>query len=110
MKLHIGDKVVLRCIAFKGKHKIQDQWENTIFKVVHQPVEGVQFLKSNPLKGMTKLKAKVAHCNLLLLLHNDFDNLESSGDSETHVSTDSEVIKSDTTTLMKSGSSLFQNC
>ena len=29
-KLMVGDKVLLRHSAFKGKHKIQDHWENTI--------------------------------------------------------------------------------
>ena len=27
----IGDKVLLQCTAYKGKYKIQDQWENTIY-------------------------------------------------------------------------------
>ena len=36
-KLRVGDKVLLKCTAFKGKHKIQDQWENTIYKVIEQP-------------------------------------------------------------------------
>ena len=34
----VGDKVLLKCTAFKGKHKIQDQWENTIYEVIEQPL------------------------------------------------------------------------
>ena len=33
----VGDKVLLRCTAFKGKHKIQDHWVNNIYEVVGQP-------------------------------------------------------------------------
>ena len=29
-KLMVGDKVLFRCTAFKGKHKIKDHWEPTI--------------------------------------------------------------------------------
>ena len=38
MKLMVGDKVLLKYTAFKGKHKIQDWWENTIYEVVGQPI------------------------------------------------------------------------
>ena len=38
VKLMIGDKVLLRHTAFKGKHKIQDQWENTAYEVTEQPL------------------------------------------------------------------------
>ena len=43
----VGDKVLLRCTAFKGEHKIQDKWENTIYEVVGQPFKKYQFSKSN---------------------------------------------------------------
>ena len=33
MELMEGDKVLLRCTAFKGKCKIQDHWENNIYEV-----------------------------------------------------------------------------
>ena len=32
----VGDTVLLQCSAYKGKHKIQDQWENTIYEVIEQ--------------------------------------------------------------------------
>ena len=37
-KLEVGDKVLLKCTAFKGKHKIQDRWKNTIYEVIRQPI------------------------------------------------------------------------
>ena len=30
----VGDKVLLRHTAFKGKHKIQDQWKNTVYELI----------------------------------------------------------------------------
>ena len=33
-KLMVCDQVLLKHTAFKGKHKIQDQWENTIYEVI----------------------------------------------------------------------------
>ena len=33
-QLNVGDKVLLKCTAFKGKHKIQDRWDNIIYEVV----------------------------------------------------------------------------
>ena len=34
VKLMTGDKVLLWLTGYKGKHKIQDQWENTVYEVV----------------------------------------------------------------------------
>ena len=44
-QLKVGDKVLLKCTAFKGKHKIQDRWENTIYEVVEQPLGKIQVFK-----------------------------------------------------------------
>ena len=41
----VGDKVLLRCTDFKGKHKIKDCWENTIYEVVEQPFEKIPVFK-----------------------------------------------------------------
>ena len=43
----ISDTVLLQCTAYKGKHKIQDQWENTIYEVVEQPFKNMLVSKSN---------------------------------------------------------------
>ena len=32
----ISHQVLLQCTAYKGKHKIQDSWKNTIYEVVDQ--------------------------------------------------------------------------
>ena len=46
MKLMIGDKVLLRRTAYKGKHKIQDHWEDTIYEVVEQPFQNMPFFQN----------------------------------------------------------------
>ena len=77
-KLQIGDKVLHRHTAFGGEHKIQDQWENTIFQVVGKPFEVKPVFKVKAIKGDSK--TQVIHCNLLLPLYNDYDDLQSSKD------------------------------
>ena len=41
MKLMVGDKVLLKHTAFKGKHKIQDRWVNTIYEVIEKPFDKI---------------------------------------------------------------------
>ena len=41
----VGDKVLLRHTAYKGKHKIQDHWEDTIYEVVEQPFKNMPVFK-----------------------------------------------------------------
>ena len=50
----VGDKVLLRCTAFKGKHKIQDPWEDTIYEVIKQPFKNMPVFKIKPWGVMTE--------------------------------------------------------
>ena len=68
-KLKVGDKVLLRHTAFKGKHKIQDRWEYIIYEVIEQPVGKMPVFKVKPIEGDGKMK--VVHRNLLLPLSSD---------------------------------------
>ena len=36
--LKVGDKVLLKCTAFKGKYRVQDRWEDAIYEVIEQAV------------------------------------------------------------------------
>ena len=51
MNLMVGDKVLLRCTAFKGKHKIQDQWEHIIYEVVEHPFGKIPVFKIKSMEG-----------------------------------------------------------
>ena len=68
-QLKVGDKVLLKCTAFKGKHKIQYRWENAIYKVLEQPLGKIPFFKIKSTEGDDKMK--VVHRNLLLPLFSD---------------------------------------
>ena len=50
----VGDKVLLRCTAFKGKNEIQDHWEDTICEVVEQPFENMPVFKIKSQGGTTE--------------------------------------------------------
>ena len=44
----IGNTVLLQHTAYKGKHKIQDWWGNTIYEVVGQPFKNMPVFKIKP--------------------------------------------------------------
>ena len=67
--MKVGDKVLLKHTAFKGKHKIQDRWENAIYKVIEQPLGKIPVFKIKSMEGDDKMK--VVHKNLLLPLFSD---------------------------------------
>ena len=67
--MKVGDKVLLKCTAFREKHKIQDILENTIYDVIEQPLGKILVFKIKPTKGDDK--TKVVHTNLLLPLFSD---------------------------------------
>ena len=73
-------KVLLKSTAFKGKHKIQDRWENTIYKVIEQPT-GKMPVKS--MEGDDKMK--VVHWNLFLPLFSDPSDHTNVSDTESVV-------------------------
>ena len=68
-QLKVGDKVLLKCTAFKGKHKIQDRWENANYKVLEQPLGKIPVFKIKSMEGDDK--TKMVHRNLLLPLFSD---------------------------------------
>ena len=65
----VGDKVLLRCTAFKGKHKTQDHWEDTVYQVEEQPFENMPVFKIKSLGDDDRVK--MVHRNLLLPLLSD---------------------------------------
>ena len=70
----VGDKVLLRHTAYKGKHKIQGHWEDTIYDVVQQPFENMPVFKIKSWGGGDN-RVKMVHRNLLLqLLSNPLDH------------------------------------
>ena len=63
--LSVGDLVLVRQTAWKGRHKIQDKWEDREYQVVDQPTPGIPVYT---VKCLTGWQTKVSHRNLLLPL------------------------------------------
>ena len=69
----ISDKVLLQYTVYKGKHKIQDWWKNTVYEVVDQPFENMPIFKIKPQRDDDRVK--IVHRNQLLpLLSNPLDH------------------------------------
>ena len=64
----MGDKVLLKCTAFKGKHKITDRWE-IIYEVMEQPLVEIPVFKIKTTEGDDKMN--MVPRNLLLPLFSD---------------------------------------
>ena len=63
--LGIGDLVLVKKTAWKGRHKIQDRWESDEYQVIGQPNPGIPVYE---VKCIAEGKTRVLHCNLLLPL------------------------------------------
>ena len=47
----MGDPVLVRKTAWKGKHKIQDRWESDEYQVIGQPNPGIPVYKVKTVAG-----------------------------------------------------------
>ena len=63
--LEVGDLVLVKQTAWKGRHKIQNRWESGEYQVVGQPTPGVPVYT---VKRKSGGKTNVLHRNLLLPL------------------------------------------
>ena len=61
--LDVGDLVLVKQTAWKGRHKIQDRWESGEYQVVGQPIPGVPVYS---VKSVAGGKTKVLHRNLFI--------------------------------------------
>ena len=63
--LDIGDLVLVKKTAWKGRHKIQDRWESDEYQVIGQPTPGIPVYEVKCIAGG---RTRVLHHNLLLSL------------------------------------------
>ena len=63
--LKVGDLVVQRQKSFRGKCKIQDRWDSTLYEVIEIPYPDMPVFKIQP-QGDSEAKPRVLHRNLLL--------------------------------------------
>ena len=64
-QLHENDLVLVKIVAHKGRHKLQDSWEPEEYVVIEQPIAGTPVYKVKPVNGDN---VRTLHRNLLLLL------------------------------------------
>ena len=74
--LDIGDLVLVKKTAWKGKHKIQDRWESDEYQVIGQPTPGIPVYKVKCIAGG---RTMVLHHNLLLPLQGRLRQAEEQG-------------------------------
>ena len=65
LQLQEKDVVLLKIVAHKGRHKLQDKWEPEEYVVVEQPISGTPVYKVQPVTGGS---IRTLHRNLLLPL------------------------------------------
>ena len=63
-KVHKGDHVLVRNVAFSGPHKLANRWQETVHIVVDQPDPGIPVYVVQPEDDKDKLKT--LHRNMLL--------------------------------------------
>ena len=64
-QLHENDLVLVKIVAHKGRHKLQDRWEPEEYVVIEQPIAGTPVYKVKPVNGNN---IRTLHRNLLLPL------------------------------------------
>ena len=87
-QLQVNDIVLVKIVAHKARHKIQDKWESEEYIVIEQPIPGTPVYRVRPVTGT---KVRTLHRNLLLPLgikyQPDIDSDESDSDDSVHVDT-----------------------
>ena len=80
-QLQVNDLVLVKIVAHKARHKIQDKWESEEYIVLEQPIPGTPVYRVRPVTGT---KVRTLHRNLLLPLgvkyQPDIDSDESDSD------------------------------
>ena len=64
-QLHVNDLVLVKIVAHKGRHKLQDRWEPEEYVVIEQPIAGTPVYKVKPVNGNN---VRTLYRNLLLPL------------------------------------------
>ena len=64
-QLHENDLVLVKIVAHKGRHKLQDRWEPEEYVVIEQPIAGTPVYKVKPVNGDN---VRTLHRNFLLPL------------------------------------------
>ena len=91
-QLQEKDVVLMKIVAHKGRHKLQDKWEPEEYVVIEQPIAGTPVYKVQP---VTEGNIRTLHRNLLLPLGVKLEPDYKSDDSileEDYSSSDESVV------------------
>ena len=90
-QLQEKDIILVKIVAHKGRHKLQDKWEPEEYVVVEQPIAGTPVYRVQPVTGGN---IRTLHRNLLLPLgvklepdYNSYDSILEEDDSSSDEST-----------------------
>ena len=87
-QLQVNDLVLVKIVAHKARHKIQDKWKSEEYIILEQPIPGTPVYRVRPVTGT---KVRTLHRNLLLPLgvkyQPDIDSDESDSDDSVYVDT-----------------------
>ena len=88
LNFKVNDLVLVKIVAHKARHKIQDKWESEEYIVLEEPIPGTPEYRVRPVTGT---KVRTLCRNLLLPLgvkyQPDIDSGESNSDDSVHIDT-----------------------
>ena len=79
-RIKIGDKVLVKILKFEGKHKIEDKYEDNVYKVIGQPIQDIPVFDVQSDGGVIK-RLHRNHLFLLDFIDNETET-EGKGDKD----------------------------
>ena len=89
-QLQQKDVLLVKIVAHKGRHKLQDKWEPEEYVVVEQPIAGTPVYKVQPVNGGS---IRMLHRNLLLPLGVKLESDYESDDSILDEDSDNDSVE-----------------
>ena len=89
VKISMGDKVLVKRLAFDGKHKIADRFESEPYLVIQQPRPGIPIFK---LRSQETDRERTLHQNHLLLIDDQDDKTDEDDEGEGNRPVDDDKI------------------
>ena len=96
-KLQVNDVILVKIVAHKSRHKIQDKWEPEEYVVIEQPIAGTPVYKVQPATGGN---IRTLHRNLLLPLGVKLEPDYKSDDSILDQDSDDSIVETDPKTKL----------
>ena len=92
-QLRVSDQVLLQRTAYKGKHKIQDHWKDTVYHIQGQPYNGMLVFRITPVTVGGKVR--VIHWNLLLPFGGNIEGDPGNEENWQHIDEPQDSISTD---------------